>query len=339
MEKENVRNTYDLQDDDTKGSVKIADDVVGMIAAIAATEVEGVSAMGGNLTDEIMSKIGMKNLFKGVKIDVFERRVSIDMAITMEYGYNIPTTCQLVQNKVKQSVENMTGLTVTDDLGAYDFGTPPVQLVPMNYVEDSVMYYVNGTLQTAPNVTSEFPLTIEGINVPAGGNAVIIYETAVNEYAPLGENSEITNTAEITGAGLAEAVTASAAITPDNTPRLSISKSLCPATVPENGVINYSFIIQNFGTQPVTENDTVIFSDTFDPILDIDTVTFNGNTWTATNDYTYSTSTGEFVSQTGKITVPPAQYVQNPETGEWTVQPGVSTLLISGNIFTSIEKT
>ena len=56
----------------------------------------------------------MKNLFKGVKIDVFERRVSIDMAITMEYGYNIPTTCQLVQNKVKQSVENMTGLTVTD---------------------------------------------------------------------------------------------------------------------------------------------------------------------------------------------------------------------------------
>ena len=114
MEKENVRNTYDLQDDDTKGSVKIADDVVGMIAAIAATEVEGVSAMGGHLTDEIMSKIGMKNLFKGVKIDVFERRVSIDMAITMEYGYNIPTTCQLVQNKVKQSVENMTGLTVTD---------------------------------------------------------------------------------------------------------------------------------------------------------------------------------------------------------------------------------
>lgn len=114
MEKENVRNTYDLQDDDTKGSVKIADDVVGMIAAIAATEVEGVSAMGGHLKDEIMSKIGMKNLFKGVKIDVFERRVSIDMAITMEYGYNIPTTCQLVQNKVKQSVENMTGLTVTD---------------------------------------------------------------------------------------------------------------------------------------------------------------------------------------------------------------------------------
>jgi uncharacterized alkaline shock family protein YloU len=114
MEKENVRNTYDLQDDDTKGSVKIADDVVGMIAAIAATEVEGVSAMGGHLTDEIMSKIGMKNLFKGVKIDVFERRASIDMAITMEYGYNIPTTCQLVQNKVKQSVENMTGLTVTD---------------------------------------------------------------------------------------------------------------------------------------------------------------------------------------------------------------------------------
>jgi len=115
MEKENVRNTYDLQDDNTKGSVKIADDVVGMIAAIAATEVEGVSAMGGKFTDEIMSKMGVKNsITKGVKVDVYDRKVKIELAITMEYGYNIPTTCQMVQTKVKQSVENMTGLDVTD---------------------------------------------------------------------------------------------------------------------------------------------------------------------------------------------------------------------------------
>ena len=236
---------------------------------------------------------------------------------------------------VNSGTSDYTGLTLTDDLGAYDFGTPPAQLVPMNYVEGSVMYYVNGALQTAPTVSPAFPLTIEGINVPAGGNALVIYETAPNEYAPLGEDSSITNTVEITGAGLAEAVTASTTITPDNTPRLAINKSLSPSTVPENGVINYTFVIQNFGTQPVTEDDTVIFSDTFDPVLDIESVTFNGSAWAETTDYTYSTATGEFVSQTGKITVPPAQYIQNPETGEWSVQPGVSTLIISGNIFTA----
>ena len=114
MENTKVRNTYDLQDDDTKGFVKIADDVVGMIAAIAATEVEGVSAMGGNFTDELMNKMGVRGLYKNVKVDVFDRKVTIDMAITMDYGYNIPTTCQMVQTKVKQSVENMTGLEVSD---------------------------------------------------------------------------------------------------------------------------------------------------------------------------------------------------------------------------------
>ena len=239
---------------------------------------------------------------------------------------------------INSGTSDYMGLTITDDLGAYDFGTPPTQLVPMSYVENSVMYYVNGVLQTAPTVTSEFPLTIEGINIPAGGDAVIIYETVPNEYAPLGEGSSITNTAEITGAGLAEPTAVSSTITPDTTPRLAISKSVSPSSVPENGVINYSFVIQNFGCLPVTEQDTVIFSDTFDPILSIESVTFNNNPWAETTDYTYSTDTGAFVSQTGKITVPPAQYVQNPDTGEWSVQPGVSTLTISGSIYGNNDK-
>lgn len=114
MEKENVRKSYDLQGDENKGTVKIADDVVGMIASIAACEVEGVSAMGGNFTNELMSKVGVKGLNKGVKVEVFGRKVNIDLAITMEYGFNIPSTCELVQTRVKQSVENMTGLEVAD---------------------------------------------------------------------------------------------------------------------------------------------------------------------------------------------------------------------------------
>ncbi len=114
MEKELGRSTYVLQDEEGKGRVQIADDVVAVIAGMAATEVKGVSAMAGNITNEIMAKAGRKNLSKGVKISVNKNKVKISLAIMMEYGYNIPGTCSKVQDKVKTAVESMTGLTVTD---------------------------------------------------------------------------------------------------------------------------------------------------------------------------------------------------------------------------------
>lgn len=114
MEKELDRTTYVLQEDENIGSVKIADDVVAMIAGIAATEVEGVAAMAGNATNELMSKVGVKSLKKGVKVDVIDKVVAVDLALIMEYGYNIPATSQKVQDKVKNAIENMTGLEVSD---------------------------------------------------------------------------------------------------------------------------------------------------------------------------------------------------------------------------------
>ena len=114
MEKDVERGTYVLKEDENLGAVHIADDVVAMIASLAATEIEGVSALVGNITNELMSKVGMKKLTKGVKVEVVGSEVTIDLAITMEYGYNIPATCQKVQDKVKTAVENMTGLAVTN---------------------------------------------------------------------------------------------------------------------------------------------------------------------------------------------------------------------------------
>lgn len=108
------RKTYVLHDDENIGAVQIADDVVAMIASLATREVEGVSAMTGNIGGEIMSKVGIKNMVKGVKVDILQKNVAVDLAVTVEYGYNIPATCQKVQNKVKTAIENMTGLTVTD---------------------------------------------------------------------------------------------------------------------------------------------------------------------------------------------------------------------------------
>ena len=107
-------NSVVLKDEKDVGVVQIADDVVAMIASLATTEVEGVSSMAGNISNELMSKVGMKKLTKGVKVDVLENNVTVDLAVTMEYGYNIPATCQQVQTKVKAAIENMTGLTCTD---------------------------------------------------------------------------------------------------------------------------------------------------------------------------------------------------------------------------------
>ena len=114
MEKEIDKKTVVLQDDSDKGQVQIADDVVAMIASLATTEVDGVSAMAGNITNDLMSKVGVKNLTKGVKVDVLNGNVSVDLAVTMEFGCNIPATCQKVQLKVKNAIENMTGLTCSD---------------------------------------------------------------------------------------------------------------------------------------------------------------------------------------------------------------------------------
>lgn len=96
------------------GTVQIADDVVAMIASLAATEIDGVSALVGNITNELMSKVGMKKLTKGVKVDIIDNVVTIDLAIVLEYGFNIPTTCRMVQDKVKTAIETMTGFTVAD---------------------------------------------------------------------------------------------------------------------------------------------------------------------------------------------------------------------------------
>ncbi|MBR5800661.1 MAG: Asp23/Gls24 family envelope stress response protein [Lachnospiraceae bacterium] len=114
MEKTLEQNTYVLQGDEGFGTVKIADDVVAVIAGLAAVEVEGVVSMTGNISKELLSKMGVKNLNKGVKVEVFNKTVKVDLALVVAYGYNIPAVSQKVQDKVKTTVENMTGLEVTD---------------------------------------------------------------------------------------------------------------------------------------------------------------------------------------------------------------------------------
>ena len=108
------KNTYTIQNEASLGEVKIADEVVAIIAALAATEVEGVTSMAGNITNEVTGKLGIKNLSKGVKVDVLEGVVTVSLALNIKYNYSIVDVTGKVQEKVKNAVENMTGLEVAD---------------------------------------------------------------------------------------------------------------------------------------------------------------------------------------------------------------------------------
>ncbi len=104
----------DSEDKKGIGEVKIASDVVAVIAGLAANEVEGVYSMAGNITNELIGRLGMKNMSKGVKVMMEEGTVRVDMALNMKYGYSIPRVTKQVQEKVSQQIENMTGLIVPE---------------------------------------------------------------------------------------------------------------------------------------------------------------------------------------------------------------------------------
>ena len=106
-------NNYNIHESINIGEVHISDEVVAIIAGLAATEIEGVQSMAGNITNEIVSKLGMKNLSKGVKVTISDDSVEVSLALNIKYGYEIPAVSKKVQDKVKSAIETMTGLTVT----------------------------------------------------------------------------------------------------------------------------------------------------------------------------------------------------------------------------------
>ena len=108
------KNSYKIKEKGIHGDVKIADDVIAIIAALAATEVSGVARMYGNITNELVSKLGMKKLLKGVRVKIEKDAIIVDLAIELEYGVSVPEISSKVQDRVKAAIENMTGLKVKE---------------------------------------------------------------------------------------------------------------------------------------------------------------------------------------------------------------------------------
>ena len=255
---------------------------------------------------------------------------------------------------VNSGNSDSNNLHLYDDLGAYDFNSN--SLVPLDYVDGSVKYFINGELQDAPDTDAGAPLHIRGISVPAGGSTMLLYTVRVNHFAPMGEGMLLTNTATLnrdthhSGAAAGRGsnghghhhcgcqskptlpILASEDIHPETSPALTITKSLCPKNVAPCEPLTYTLTIENTGTTAIVAGDDVVVSDTFDPLLDITSVTFNGANWDEPQNYTYNENTGLFTTVAGQITVPAATYAQDSETGEWRITPGVSTIEITGTL-------
>lgn len=229
---------------------------------------------------------------------------------------------------VNSSDAPISTLTLTDDLGAYPFGTDTVY--PLSYVNGSAKAFINGVPATDPTVTSTEPLTLTGITVPANGETVVVYSADVTAFAPPAPDGTIVNTVTINGAGAP--VTATETITARSGSSLTITKSIEPQSVVGEGPLTYTFVIQNLGNEEAGADENIVVTDVFDPILNITGVTLDGVTLIEGTDYTYDELTGTFVTTAGRITVPAATYEQDPVTGVYTVIPGSVTLTVTGTI-------
>ena len=270
----------------------------------------GISTDSNLVTGEILESLSVTKTATGETYGVGD---SISYAVAIVNTGTIP----------------YTNLTVTDDLGAYPFGTGT--LVPLDYVDGSAILIVNGTPAAPPAPTATSPLTFSGINVPAGGNAVLVYRATANEYAPPLEGGSVTNTVTVSGGGLTAPITASETVTAASGASLDISKALSPVTVSENGEITYTLLISNTGNTAVIATDNASVTDTFSPALTNVTVTYNGTAWTEGVNYTYDPTSGLFTTLPGQITVPAATYTQDPTSGAWSVTPGTAIISITGN--------
>ena len=252
-------------------------------------------------------------------------------ALSSDYGQD--ESISYLVTLTNNSDTDCTDVTITDDLGAYTLPCSAVPLVPLTYIEGSVLYYRGGVLAEAPAVSTEGGLVISGITVPAGSTSIIIYETRANEFAPLSEQSGIYNTVIASGCCVGEeGLSDSARVPTRNEANLTIAKAVCPDVISCGDIVTYTLIIQNTGNIATVATDNVVVRDVFNPTLSDISVTLNGEPLEEGTGYTYDAASGAFETILGAITVPAASYLRDPETCAVTTTPGVAILTVTGTV-------
>lgn len=267
------------------------------------------------------TRTALSNIANG---NISEPYAMTKTAVNNDYVSNDDVT--YVITITNSSAVSLTNITLTDNLGAYSYGTPAITLYPLTFVGPTVLYYINGVLQASITPTQTTPTLILTVpSIPAGGNVTLVFEVDVNEYAPLDVSDEITNEAalpELSG------ISATETIYTEDIPQLAITKSISPDPVIDNQTVTFTFILENYGNTASTD---VVFTDTFDPVLSNVTVTNDGTPMTLTTDYTYDTVTGLLTILSGHLTVPAATYNQDAG-GVVTVTPGFTIVVVTGTL-------
>lgn len=263
---------------------------------------------------------------------------SLESAMTVDdrsvaADYSAGEALTYVISIVNNGANDANDLTVTDNLGAYEFGGGTVR--PLSYVDGTLKYYLNGELQpeAAVTVTDTDDLVISGVSVPASGNSVLVYSAEVNEFAPLDSGAAVSDTVTVTGDGVCGAE-AEVSVPAALEPQLTLYKAVTPVPVAENGELTYTFTLLNYGNTEVTSEDDVAVSDTFSPALTDISVSIDGVPMTEGTDYTYDAAAGIFQTVAGVLSIPAAEFTQDPATGAWTATPGSVVLTVTGRVGT-----
>lgn len=228
--------------------------------------------------------------------------------------------------------EEISGVTLTDNLGSFTDPESGLTLVPLTYVDGTALISTGGAVPASITPEASVPaLVFNNITVPADSNVTIYYTVRANEYAPLYAGSSITNRAELTGDSITAPLSDTATVEAEINPILSINKEASSAMVSEGDEMTFTFTLTNRGNINVDAADNLTFVDNLDPILsDID-VTFNGTPWTNGTEYTYDTATGEFRTNPNAVTVDAATYTRAAD-GSVVTNAGESTLVITGTV-------
>jgi len=283
------------------------------------TNQANISYNYGTLSDSAVSNIATATLLGPMTV------TKSSLNTTYRSGDDLTYTVS-VQNI---SAETLTGVTVSDDLGAYLLGN--VTVTPLTYTGPAQLY-INGVLSGSIEPTATTPEVVFTVpSLASGSTAMVIYKVNINDSAQLAEGSQITNTVAVSATGYADVETASYTLTVENYAQLNMIKSMSPNPITDGDTVTYTFNIYNYGNAEATN---VVLTDTFLPAPDISSVTVNG-TPLAAADYSYSQTNGILTAPIGtatSITVPAATFTQNATSGIVTVNPGVTQILVTGTL-------
>ena len=248
--------------------------------------------------------------------------------VSLEAVYRLGDEITYVITVTNGGAAALSGISLTDDLGGYAIGAGTA--TPLTYVGPAI-YFVDGVFGgSITPILGADGVSFGPITVGAGSALQIVYKAAVNQYAAIGEDGQITNTATVTVGGNTAPVSDSNTITVDKYADVTITKSMTPGTVSDGDALTYTFVINNYGNAEATD---IVLTDAFDPAPDNITVQVDGVTVPAT-DYSYVggvlTLPGEV--STTQLTLPPATVTQDPATGEVTVTPSSLTVTVKGII-------